>query len=78
MSANNLHRDEAAARARLLSVQSYDVDLNLTDGSGEKPGETTFRSRVVVRFSSTEAGASTYLDLTAAALHSATLNGTPV
>ncbi|MCW2670264.1 MAG: pepN [Frankiales bacterium] len=78
MSANNLHRDEAAARARLLSVQSYDVDLDLTDGSGEKPGETTFRSRVVVRFSSTEAGASTYLDLTASTLLSATLNGTAV
>ncbi|MDX6218370.1 MAG: aminopeptidase [Frankiales bacterium] len=78
MSANNLHRDEAAARARLLSVQSYDVDLDLTDGSGEKPGETTFRSRVVVRFSSTEPGASTYLDLTASTLLSATLNGTAV
>ena len=42
---NNLTRDEAAARAGLLSVQSYDVELDLTDGSGEKPGETTFRSR---------------------------------
>ncbi|MCW2674242.1 MAG: aminopeptidase Metallo peptidase [Frankiales bacterium] len=78
MSANNLHRDEAAARARLLSVQSYDVELDLTDGSGEKPGETTFRSRAVVRFSSAETGASTYLDLTAATLLSARLNGTDV
>ena len=45
MSENNLHRDEARERARLLTVASYDVELDLTDGSGEKPGETTFRSR---------------------------------
>ena len=78
MSENNLHRDEARERARLLSVSSYDVELDLTDGAGEKPGETTFRSRTVVRFACTEPGASTYLDLTAPTLVSATLNGTPV
>ncbi len=77
MSENNLTRDEAAARAALLSVQSYDVELDLCDASGEKPGEGTFRSRSTVRFTA-KAGASTYLDLTAAALVSATLNGTPV
>ena len=78
MSENNLHRDEARERARLLTVSSYDVELDLTDGSGEKPGETTFRSRSVVRFAATEVGASTYLDLTAPTLLSATLNGQPV
>jgi aminopeptidase N len=78
LSENNLHRDEARARAGLLTVESYDVELDLTDGSGEKPGETTFRSRSVVRFRSSETGASTYLDLTAPALIGATLNGTPV
>ncbi|MGB8651191.1 MAG: aminopeptidase N, partial [Mycobacteriales bacterium] len=78
MSENNLHRDEARDRARLVTVSSYDVELDLTDGSGEKPGETTFRSRTTVRFSSSEPGASTYLDLTATRLVSATLNGTPV
>jgi len=41
VSENNLHRDEARERARLLTVSSYDVELDLTDGSGEKPGETT-------------------------------------
>ena len=50
MSENNLRRDEAAERARLLSVESYDVELDLTDGSGEKPGEGTFRSRTTARF----------------------------
>ncbi|MCW2552026.1 MAG: Membrane alanyl aminopeptidase Metallo peptidase family [Mycobacterium sp.] len=78
MSENNLHRDEARERARLLTVSSYDVELDLADGSGEKPGETTFRSRSVVRFTSSEVGASTYLDLTASTLLGATLNGTPV
>ncbi len=78
MSENNLHRDEARTRAALLAVESYDVTLDLTDGAGEKPGETTFRSRTVVRFTATEPGASTYIDLTAPTLLSATLNGTPV
>ncbi len=78
MSENTLHRDEARARAALLAVESYDVSLDLTDGAGEKPGETTFRSRTVVRFTATEPGASTYIDLTAPTLLSATLNGTPV
>ncbi|HUR14513.1 MAG TPA: aminopeptidase N [Mycobacteriales bacterium] len=78
MSENNLRRDEAVERARLLAVESYDVELDLTDGSGEKPGDTTFRSRTTVRFTCTEPGASTYVDLTAAALRSATLNGRPL
>jgi aminopeptidase N len=78
VSENNLHRDEARERARLITVSSYDVELDLTDSSGDKPGETTFRSRTVVRFTSTEPGASTYLDLTAPTLLSATLNGTPL
>ena len=78
MTHNNLHRDEAKERARLLTVQSYDVELDLTDGSGEKPGDSTFRSLSTVRFSCSETGASTYLDLTAPTLLRATLNGTPV
>jgi len=78
VSQNNLHRDEARERALLLEVESYDVELDLTDGSGEKPGETTFRSRSTVRFTCTQPGACTYLDLTAQQLRSATLNGTPL
>ena len=78
MSENNLHRDEARTRAGLLTVASYDVELDLTDGSGDKPGETSFRSRTVVRFSCSEVGASTHLDLTAPTLLAATLNGRAV
>jgi aminopeptidase N len=78
VSENNLRHEEARTRAALLSVASYDVELDLTDGNGEKPGETTFRSRTTVVFSCTTPGASSYVDLTAAALHSATLNGRPV
>jgi aminopeptidase N len=68
VSQNNLHRDEAAERARLLTVQSYDVQLDLTDGQ-DAPGEGTFRTETVVRFTCAEDGASTYLDLTAPAVH---------
>jgi aminopeptidase N len=75
VSVNNLHRDEAAERARLLDVTSYDVQLDLTDGSGEKPGEDTFGSTTTIRFTSTEPGASTYLDLTAPSVTAITLNG---
>jgi aminopeptidase N len=78
VSENNLRREEAAERARLLRVDSYDVELDLTDASGEKPGETTFRSRTTVRFSCIEPGAATHVDLTAATLHGATLNGQAV
>jgi aminopeptidase N len=78
VSENNLTRDEARERARHLTVSSYDVQLDLTDGSGEKPGETTFRSRTVIRFSSSDPSSDTYVDLTALSLTSATLNGVAV
>jgi aminopeptidase N len=77
VSHNNLHRDEAAARAALLTVQSYDVELDLTDGQGG-PGAGTFRTTTVVRFGSAETGARTHLDLTAPAVHEVVLNGEPV
>ena len=74
VSQNNLHRDEAAARAALLTVQSYDVELDLTDGAGA-PGEGTFRTTTVVRFTCAEPGAATYLDLTAPAVPRLVLQG---
>jgi aminopeptidase N len=75
VSKNNLHRDEARERARLLDVTSYDVALDLTDGAGA-PGEGTFRSTATVRFTCTEPGAASYLDLTAPSVRSVVLNGT--
>jgi aminopeptidase N len=74
---NNLTRDEAARRAQLLDVQTYDVALDLTDGNGA-PGEGTFRSRTTIVFRCTEPDADTHLDLTAAAVRSVVLNGEPL
>nr|WP_231126588.1 aminopeptidase N [Motilibacter aurantiacus] len=65
----NLTRDEAAARASLLDVASYDIELDLT-GS-----DRVFRSRTLARFSCSEPGAATFIDLVAPAVTSVTLNG---
>src|SRR3954447_25294202 len=74
VSAPNLTRIDAAARAELLAVSSYDLQLDVTDGAGH-PGERTFRPIPTVEFASREAGAATFIDLVAETLHSATLNG---
>ena len=60
MSVPNLTRTDAAARAELLDVQSYDLQLDVTDGAGH-PGEHTFRSVTTVEFASRTAGAETRL-----------------
>ncbi|MBG6190553.1 aminopeptidase N [Arthrobacter sp. CAN_A212] len=64
----NLTRDEARARAELLSVTSYDINLDLTRG------DTVFESRTVVRFTGTQ-GASTFIDAVTNAVSQVTLNG---
>ena len=66
---SNLTRDEAAERARLLRVESYQVELDLTGG------ETTFGSVTTVRFSCQRPGAASFIDLTAPAVTEAVLNG---
>ncbi|MXQ77530.1 aminopeptidase N [Rhodococcus rhodochrous] len=76
MAPPNLTREQAAERAAILSVDNYSIELDLTDGAGA-PGTTTFRSVTTVRFDATE-GASTFIDLIAKTVHSATLNGEPV
>ncbi|WP_030171049.1 aminopeptidase N [Spirillospora albida] len=68
--AGNLTRDEARERARLLSVESYAVELDLAGDDAERFGSTT-----VVRFGSAEAGADTFIDLHGAAVREVTLNG---
>ena len=57
----NLTQIEAAERARLLDVTSYDITIDLTDGTGG-PGDGTFRSTTVITFSCTEPGASTFIE----------------
>ncbi|MEJ2890184.1 aminopeptidase N [Actinomycetospora aeridis] len=76
MAAPNLTRDDAATRAELLEVDSYDIDLDLTDPATGGPGESTFRSITTVRFRATRPGASTWIDIVAAGVRSAVLNGT--
>jgi aminopeptidase N len=73
----NLTRVDAAARADLLRVASYDIALDLTDGGG-KPSERTFRSTTRIEFAATRPGASTFLDVVADRFHSVTLNGADV
>jgi len=76
-SAHNLSRDEAATRAGLLTVSSYEVDLDLTDGA-EPDSARNFRSISTVTFRATQPGASTFIEIAADELHGATLNGEPV
>ena len=73
MALPNLTRDQAAERAALITVDSYQINLDLTDGSGG-PGERTFRSTTTVVFDAL-AGADTVIDIAADNIHSATLNG---
>ena len=70
----NLTRTDAERRAQLLRVTSYDVALDLTDGGG-KPGDRTFASRTVARFTCSEPGAGTFVDVIAAGFREVTLNG---
>ncbi|MFD7009663.1 aminopeptidase N [Rhodococcus jostii] len=84
MAPPNLTREQAAERARLLTVDNYLIELDLTDGTGQpgvettiQPGVETFSSRTTVTFGATP-GASTFVDIVAARVHSATLNGSPI
>ncbi len=88
MPGNNLSRDEAAERARLIGPASGDgfpgtqnvpvpalqtkVLLDLTAGAA-KPGH--FVSTSTIRFSCSEPGAATFVDLVADEIRSITLNG---
>ncbi|WP_092808712.1 aminopeptidase N [Rhodococcus globerulus] len=76
MAAPNLTRETAAERSALLTVDNYLIELDLTDGS-DAPGEETFFSKTTVTFSAT-AGSSSFIDIIAARVHSAVLNGTPI
>ncbi|MBS1696024.1 MAG: aminopeptidase N [Actinobacteria bacterium] len=71
MALPNLTRDQAVERAALVTVDSYHINLVLTDG------DTTFRSVTTVEFDAL-AGADTYIDIAAETVRSATLNGTDI
>jgi aminopeptidase N len=68
----SLGQEEAVARAALLAISSYDIQVDLTD----LVDGPAFRAVSTVRFASA-AGASTFVDC-CAEVESATLNGTPL
>ncbi|MET9696242.1 aminopeptidase N [Streptomyces sp. NPDC006529] len=78
MSGENLSRDEARERAELLSVQGYEVVLDLRSAVDENEpaeGPRTFRSVTTIRFRSAVPGAATFADLIAPSVNAVTLNG---
>ena len=62
-------RDQTRERARLIRVESYDIELDLTRG------DEVFGSVSVIRFSCREPGAGSHADLVAEQVHEITLNG---
>src|SRR5260221_11436832 len=72
VSAANLTRDEARQRASIIRDATYDVALDLT------AGEQTFTSTTTARFSCTEPGTATFVDLIAPSVLSITLNGAAI
>ncbi|MEU8786032.1 aminopeptidase N [Streptomyces sp. NPDC048637] len=75
MPGENLSRDEARERGRLLSVDAYDVALDVRSAVAGDASAQTFRSRTTLRFRCAEPGASTFVDLLAPSVSSVTLNG---
>ncbi|MGW2696583.1 aminopeptidase N [Streptomyces sp. NPDC001296] len=80
MPGENLSRDEARERAALLSVDGYDVSLDLRSAVGEAPGSAdgeprTFRSVTTIRFRCAEPGATSFADLIAPSVTAVSLNG---
>ena len=68
MPGENLTRKEAIERASIVSVQSYSVEIDLTQGA------ELFGSTTRVRFSAKE-GSSTFIDAITGVVHSVVLNG---
>ncbi|MFB8777768.1 aminopeptidase N [Streptomyces broussonetiae] len=71
MPGTNLTREEAQQRAKLLTVDSYEIDLDL---SGAQEGDT-FRSVTTVRFDVAGNNEASFIDLVAPTVHEVTLNG---
>ncbi|MFB7568706.1 aminopeptidase N [Streptomyces sp. NPDC056165] len=77
MPGENLSRDEARERAALLSVDAYEVSLDVRSAVGEDTGDgpRTFRSVTTIRFRCNEPGASSFADLLAPSVTAVSLNG---
>ncbi|CAL9535157.1 aminopeptidase N [Streptomyces sp. enrichment culture] len=77
MPGENLTRDEARERAALLSVDGYEVSLDLRSATGDAGGDgpRTFRSVTTLRFRCAEPGASSFADLIAPRVTAVSLNG---
>ncbi|MFF5444637.1 aminopeptidase N [Streptomyces sp. NPDC012888] len=78
MPGENLTRDEARERAELLSVDGYEVVLDLrsaVDEAEPADGPRTFRSVTTIRFRAAAPGVSTFADLLAPSVNAVTLNG---
>ncbi|MFH9858286.1 aminopeptidase N [Streptomyces sp. NPDC017202] len=88
MPGENLSRDEARERAALLSVDGYDVSLDVRSAIGDAAGDggggtagdgsgapRTFRSVTTIRFRCSEPGASSFADLIAPSVTAVSLNG---
>jgi len=71
--APNLTRAQASERSATISTSSYEIAIDLTDGSGG-PGEKTFDTTAVVTFEATP-GSSTVIDFVGDGIATATLNG---
>ena len=79
MALPNLTRDQAVERAALITVGSYQISLDITDGSGgggapDERTSQTFRSTTTVAFDALT-GADTVIDIAADTIRSASLNG---
>ncbi|WP_335978046.1 aminopeptidase N [Streptomyces sp. CA2R106] len=77
MPGENLSREEARERAAILSVERYDVALDVRSAVGPAAGSgpRTFRSTTVIDFRCARPGASTFADLIAPSVASVRLNG---
>ncbi|WP_329583718.1 aminopeptidase N [Kitasatospora sp. NBC_01250] len=73
MPGKNLSRDEAHARAGILSVDGYEVRLDVS--GAPDVANATFRSLTTIRFRCAEPGAGSFADLLAPNVRAVTLNG---
>ncbi|WP_028278746.1 aminopeptidase N [Arthrobacter sp. H5] len=76
MKNENLRRDEAAQRSRIIQVEGYDVVLDLSQA--QRPEVPGFPSRSTITFTCSEPGAETFVDFIHGGIHAITLNGDPL